>query len=89
METVCKKPKYLVGDIFCLNDEPSFKRQVIYIYDIFYFDIFYPLESAYAEKEFCYRMSLCGDDNVEPSELCETVLDKYYTKFNNNYTRLP
>ena len=89
MESASKKPKYSVGDIFCLNEDPSFKRQVIYVYDIFYFDIFYPLESAYSEKEFCYRTAICGNDDIEPTELSETIINKYYTKLHNNCPRLP
>ena len=88
MELSSKKPKYSIGDIFCLNEDPSFRRQVIYIYDIFYFDIFYNSD-YYTEKEFCYKMNVCGKDSIEPSELCETVLDKYYTKLHNNCLKTP
>ena len=84
-----KTPKFSVGDILCLKENPNYKRKVVYIYDIHYFDIFYPLESAYAEKEFCYRTAICDNDDIEPTELSETIINKYYTKLHNNSPRIP
>ena len=66
-----KLQKYKIGDIIQHKEHETFKRKIIYIIDYFYD------ETGYS-AELYYQTIIIGNDNIPPTAIKESSIDKYY-----------
>lgn len=67
-----KSVRYSVGDIIQHNIEHSVKREILYVFSAFYD------ETGYS-KEIYYQTKILGNQDVPPTAIRESAIDKYYT----------
>ena len=63
--------KYKIGDIIEHKEDNALKRKIIYIFEYFYD------ETGYSKE--IYYQTIVIENNIPPSPLKESSIDKYYT----------
>ena len=66
-----KLAKYKIYDIIQHNEDTNLTRKIIFIFDSFYD------ETGYSEE--IYYQTIVIENNIPPTPLKESSIDKYYT----------
>ena len=66
-----KLAKYKIYDIIQHNEDTNLTRKIIFIFDYFYD------ETGYSEE--IYYQTIVIENNIPPTPLKESSIDKYYT----------
>ena len=66
-----KLAKYKIYDIIQHNEDTNLTRKIIFIFDSFYD------ETGYSEE--IYYQTIVIENNIPPTPLTESSIDKYYT----------
>ena len=66
-----KLAKYNIDDIIQHNEDTNLTRKIIFIFDSFYD------ETGYSEE--IYYQTIVIENNIPPTPLKESSIDKYYT----------
>jgi len=66
-----KLQKYKIDDIIQHKEDETFKRKIIYIIDYFYD------ETGYSAEKY-YQTIIIGNNNIPPTPIKESSIDKYY-----------